>query len=152
MIAFIRAKRIAFVAMLLLPALVFAQSTASGNMHLVSAADLATVLRGHGPKPLVLQVGPERLYRTAHIRGAEYAGMAAESAGMQKLRDRVQGLKRNAAIVIYCGCCPWEHCPNMRPAYEELRKMGFSNVKALYLPTNFKTDWDDRGYPTEKSN
>ncbi|MGH9522040.1 MAG: rhodanese-like domain-containing protein [Terriglobales bacterium] len=125
-----------------------AQASVPG-MQRISAADLAAVLRGSGPKPLVLQVGPQMLYRTAHIAGSEYAGMAAEPAGLQKLRERVRGLKRNTHIVIYCGCCPWEHCPNIQPAYDELRKMGFTNVKALYLPNNFKTDWHDRGYPTE---
>jgi hypothetical protein len=28
--------------------------------------------------------------------------------------------------------------------------MGFKNVKALELPENLKTDWIDKGYPTEK--
>jgi len=115
----------------------------------ISAQQLAAILDAKGAKPLVLQVGPQMLYRTAHIQGAEYAGMAAEPAGLQKLRDRVQKLKRTAEIVIYCGCCPWEHCPNIHPAYAELHKMGFTNVKALYLPNNFKTDWHDKGYPTQ---
>ena len=110
---------------------------------------LSTVLSGSGPKPLVLQVGPHLLYRTAHIRGAQYAGPASEPAGIELIRNRVHGLKHGAAIVIYCGCCPWNHCPNIHPAYAELQKMGFTNVKALYLPNNFKTDWHDKGYPTE---
>lgn len=126
-----------------------AAQTSSPDIPNISAEDLAKVLKSSGPKPLILQVGPQMLYRTAHIQGAEYAGMAAEPAGLQKLRDRVKGLKHNAAIVIYCGCCPWEHCPNIHPAYAELHKMGFSNVKALYLPNNFKTDWHDKGYPTQ---
>jgi thiosulfate/3-mercaptopyruvate sulfurtransferase len=119
------------------------------DISTISAQQLAAILDAKGTKPLVLQVGPQMLYRTAHIQGAEYAGMAAEPAGLQKLRVRVQKLKRTAEIVIYCGCCPWEHCPNIHPAYAELHKMGFTNVKALYLPNNFKTDWHDKGYPTQ---
>lgn len=125
------------------------QQATSQDMQRISASDLAAVLRGIGPKPLILQVGPQMLFRTAHIHGAEYAGMAAEPAGLQKLRARVKGLKRTQAIVIYCGCCPWEHCPNIHPAFAELLRMGFTNVRALYLPNNFKTDWHDKGYPTE---
>lgn len=120
------------------------------EMPRISAADLAAVLGGSGEKPLVLQVGVARLFRYAHIRGSEYAGPASEAEGIEMLRKRVQALPRTAAIVIYCGCCPWEHCPNVHPAYDELRKMGFRNVKALYLPSNFKFDWDDKGYPTAK--
>lgn len=120
------------------------------EMPRISAEDLAAVLRGSGAKPLVLQIGVARLFRYAHIRGSEYAGPASEAAGIEMLRKRVQALPRAASIVIYCGCCPWEHCPNVHPAYDELRKMGFRNVKALYLPNNFKFDWDDKDYPTAK--
>jgi hypothetical protein len=28
--------------------------------------------------------------------------------------------------------------------------MGFSNVKVLYIPDNFGTDWVDKGYPVAK--
>jgi thiosulfate/3-mercaptopyruvate sulfurtransferase len=117
----------------------------------ISAEELAAVLAAGGQKPLVLQVGVSRLFRYAHIRGSEFAGPASEPAGLDLLRNRVRGLKRDTAIVIYCGCCPWEHCPNIHPAYGELRRLGFTNVKALYLPNNFKFDWDDKGYPTEKN-
>jgi thiosulfate/3-mercaptopyruvate sulfurtransferase len=126
-------------------------SIAAPEIATISASDLAATLRGSGPKPLILQVGPQRLYRYAHIPGAEYVGAASEPAGIEALRKRVQGMKRTAAIVIYCGCCPWQHCPNIQPAYDELRKLGFRNARALYLPNNFKTDWDDKGYPTEKA-
>lgn len=143
-------KRIVLIALLAVAGTLFAQSPTPDNVQRISAAELAAILHGSGPKPLILSVGPERLYRTAHIQGAEYAGMAAEPAGLQELRERVQKLKRTAEIVIYCGCCPWQHCPNIHPAYNELRKMGFTHVKALYLPNNFKTDWDDAGYPTNK--
>ncbi len=116
----------------------------------IGAEELAAVLNGKDPKPLVLQVGVARLYRYSHIRGAEYAGPASEPQGVEGLRKRVQALPKTQAIVIYCGCCPWEHCPNVEPAYKELRTLGFTNVKALYLPNNFKFDWEDKGYPTEK--
>ena len=52
--------------------------------------------------------------------------------------------------MIYCGCCPLAHCPNLRPAYTALKELGFSRLRILNLPENFGTDWADRGYPTER--
>jgi rhodanese-related sulfurtransferase len=101
-------------------------------------------------KPLLLAVGPHSLYAQAHIPGSEYMGGGSSEAGQQKLRERVKALPHNTAIVIYCGCCPWGHCPNMRPAFQELKSLGFTNVKALYITDNFGTDWVDKGYPVAK--
>ncbi len=119
--------------------------------HLLQPDDLAKTIRAaKGDKPLVLMVGFHVLYAQAHIPGAEFAGPASEEKGMQQLRARVNALPRHRSIVLYCGCCPWEHCPNVEPAYKELRAMGFSNVKVLYLANNFGTDWMSKGYPVEK--
>ncbi len=101
-------------------------------------------------KPLLLDVGFRMLFDESHIPGSEFVGPAARSDGLSALRDRVQPLKRSTFIVIYCGCCPWSHCPNMGPAYHLLQSMGFTHVKALYLPENFEVDWIDKGYLTER--
>jgi hypothetical protein len=98
-------------------------------------------------KPLILQVGSYMLYGEAHIPGSEYAGPGSEAAGLNLLRQKVGSLARNTPIVIYCGCCPWTHCPNIGPAYKVLHEMGFTNLKALYLANNFGTDWVSKGYP-----
>jgi hypothetical protein len=90
------------------------------------------------------------MYTQAHIVSAEYLGAGSSDAGQQKLRERVKALSHNTAIVIYCGCCPWGHCPNMHPAYKALHSLGFTNVKALYVTNNFGADWVDKGYPTAK--
>ncbi|MDE3149320.1 MAG: rhodanese-like domain-containing protein [Acidobacteriota bacterium] len=101
-------------------------------------------------KPLVLQVGFHVLFTEAHIPGAEYAGPAAEPSGLQNLQTRVSKLPRNKLIVIYCGCCPWSHCPNIGTAFQKLRQMGFTNVKALYLADNFGADWVNKGFPVAR--
>jgi thiosulfate/3-mercaptopyruvate sulfurtransferase len=62
----------------------------------------------------------------------------------------VKSLPHDKLIVLYCGCCPWGHCPNVRPAYHQLNAMGFNHVKVLYIANNFGTDWVDKGYPTIK--
>lgn len=100
--------------------------------------------------PLILNVGPRTLYDQAHIRGAEYMGAGSSEEGRAKLAARVKALSKNTAIVLYCGCCPWEHCPNVDPALGMLEKMGFNNVKVLYIAHNIGTDWVDKGYPVER--
>ncbi len=119
--------------------------------QLMQPAELAAILRsGSGEKPLVLQTGSHVLFAESHIPGSEYAGAGANEAGLQALRDRVKGLKRSQFLVIYCGCCPWHMCPNIRPAYWQLQKMGFTRVKVLYLADNFGADWVEKGYPVAK--
>jgi thiosulfate/3-mercaptopyruvate sulfurtransferase len=114
------------------------------------AALAATVQSASAMRPLVLQVGFRKLFDEAHIVAAEYAGPGRESDGISLLQKRVAKLPKDSAIVIYCGCCPWDHCPNMGAAFSELRRLGFRNVKALYIPHDFGTDWIDKGYPVTK--
>jgi thiosulfate/3-mercaptopyruvate sulfurtransferase len=118
--------------------------------QLIAPEDLSKLLKSARPKPLVLQVGPHTLYAQAHIPGAEFMGAASGDEGKQKLRDRVKLLPKTSAIVIYCGCCPWSHCPNIHPAYLLLHSLGFTNVKVLYIADNFGTDWGSKGYPVVK--
>ena len=99
--------------------------------------------------PLVLQVGPRSFFDQAHMLGSEYAGTASTEAGLDTLRKRVETLARERWVVLYCGCCPWDKCPNIRPAWNELHRLGFTHVQALYLPTSFGTDWVDKGLPVE---
>jgi hypothetical protein len=121
-----------------------------GSADLIHPAELARALSSAGAKPIVLNVGPRVIYLQAHISGAEYMGPAGSPEGLEKLRARAASLPRDSFLVIYCGCCPWEHCPNIRPAYKELKQMGFTRVKVLYIATSFGTDWVEKGYPTAK--
>lgn len=124
---------------------------APGSAQLINPEDLLRILQApKEEKPLILNVGPSLLYMQAHIPGSEYIGAGSDSQGIESLRRRVKALPRNKFIVLYCGCCPWSHCPNVRPAYNELHKAGFTNVKVLYIADNFGTDWVDKGYPTIK--
>jgi thiosulfate/3-mercaptopyruvate sulfurtransferase len=119
--------------------------------NLIQPADLAAMLQSSGaPKPLILQVGFRTMYVQSHILGAEYAGPANEEAGLRRLRERVAALPKDAAIVLYCGCCPWDHCPNVGAAFAALRGLGFSHVKVMYVAENFGDDWVSKGYPAAK--
>lgn len=115
---------------------------------LIQPAELAAVLGSpKAGKPVILQVGFRVLYEQAHIPGAEYVGAASEAAGLSGLRARVKKLPKDAFIVLYCGCCPWAKCPNIKPAYAALKSLGFSNVKRLKIAKNFGADWVAKGYP-----
>ena len=127
-----------------------AQGPGIGNDHLIAPDELAKVLQGNGPKPIILNVGPRMLYEQAHIKGAEYVGAGSEPAGIDALRMRAKTLSKKQQIVLYCGCCPWSHCPNVGPAYRELSSLGFTNVKVLFIADNIGTDWVYKGYPTAK--
>ncbi len=112
---------------------------------------LLHLLKGNGTeKPLMLQVGSHIMYAEGHIPGSEYVGQGSQPAGLLQLQNRVKSLPRKKAIVLYCGCCPWNRCPNLAPAFTKLREMGFTNVRVLYLADNFGTDWANKGYPVEQ--
>jgi thiosulfate/3-mercaptopyruvate sulfurtransferase len=117
-----------------------------GSNQLIQAEELAQALKG-ARKPVVLYVGPKSIYAQAHIPGAENIGPVVRPEGMEKLRARLTSLAKDSPVVIYCGCCPWDHCPNIRPAYAELKKARFTNVRVLYLENSFGANWKDKGLP-----
>jgi len=116
--------------------------------HMISPEELNQLLKAQ--QPLVLQIGPRALYDQAHIPGAEFMGATSEPAGMNALLTRVKSEPKDKLIIVYCGCCPWKNCPNVHPAYRELRNLGYTNVRVLYIAHNFGVDWADKGYPTAK--
>jgi hypothetical protein len=117
---------------------------------LIDPAQVATLVRSKAKKPLILQVGSHVLFQQAHIPGSEYVGAASTADGRQQLRNRVASLSKDKLIILYCGCCPWDHCPNVKPAYQELHSAGFTNLKVMYIAHNFGSDWVDKGFPTSK--
>ncbi|MGA7752203.1 MAG: rhodanese-like domain-containing protein [Candidatus Sulfotelmatobacter sp.] len=127
------------------------QATSIPTARLIQPEELVKLLQTAGTeKPLMIQVGSHVLYTQAHIPGSEYIGPASSDAGLQKLRERVAPLPRSKFIVLYCGCCPWGHCPNVKPADDALHALGFTNVKVLYIADNFGMNWVEKGYPTAK--
>jgi thiosulfate/3-mercaptopyruvate sulfurtransferase len=114
--------------------------------QLMAPADLATTINNAaGKKPLIICVGPGSL-----IKGSINIGPAKEKQNLVKLKKELTGLPKDRDIVIYCGCCPFDHCPNIRPAFTLLNEMKFSNAHLLNLEHNIKLDWVDKGYPQEK--
>jgi rhodanese-related sulfurtransferase len=118
---------------------------------LIEPAQLAPRLKGPpAARPIVYYVGFGVLYRSKHIPGAEFVGPASKQEGLQALREAALKHPRSQEIVIYCGCCPWDNCPNMRPAFQTLKEMGFVNLKALDIPERLGDDWTAKGFPIVK--
>jgi hypothetical protein len=121
------------------------------DSDLMQPAALAARLSSSEPKPKILYVGFPILYRSKHIPGAELAGPASKPEGLDLLKQRAAKIPRDQELVIYCGCCPWDRCPNVRPAFRLLREMGFTRLKLVPIETNMSTDWIGKGYPVEKA-
>ena len=115
--------------------------------QLMPPAELAAMLKNPNAKlPVIFCIGPAN-----YIKGAIDIGPARDKANIEKLRKQVSAFPKDTSIVIYCGCCPYNPCPNVRPAFNLLSEMKFTNHKLLDLPHNFKTDWIDKGYPVKEN-
>ncbi len=101
-------------------------------------------------RTVVFNVGPAILFSHAHVPGARALGEAGTDSGYQALVKAIAATPKDTQIVVYCGCCPYRHCPNVHPANRALHASGRKNVKLLDLPENFRTDWEQKGYPVER--
>ncbi len=118
------------------------------NAATLTPEELARALKSPGAgKPALFHVGFRVLFAQAHIPGSQFAGPGREAAGLDALRKAVSKLPKTTEIVLYCGCCPWERCPNLEKPWKMLVSDGFANVKVLKIPTNFGRDWVDKGFP-----
>ncbi len=139
------ALSILFLVGLLSVALTFADKQAEPwtPFQLMEPAILAETINSPGSnKPLIISIGP-----AATIKTSVAIGPGSEAPNLAKLEALLQPVDRNREVVIYCGCCPFTRCPNVRPAFTLLNKLKFTNAKLLNLSTNLKTDWIDKGYP-----
>lgn len=123
----------------------------SAPSQLIQPEDLARLLADTTTRrPAVLHVGFKVLFRSGHIPGSRYIGPASTPDGLAALKQVLREIPRQQAVVLYCGCCPWTDCPNVRPAFQAAREMGLKNVRLLYLPENLQHDWIDKGLPISK--
>jgi thiosulfate/3-mercaptopyruvate sulfurtransferase len=113
--------------------------------QLMEPAVLAKAIDSSKELPVIISVGP-----AATIPGSLAIGMTNSAEGVKKLKAQLTNLPKDKKIVIYCGCCPFEHCPNVRPAIDALKEMKFTNYYLLNIPHNIKKDWIDQGYPVSK--
>jgi thiosulfate/3-mercaptopyruvate sulfurtransferase len=135
-----------YATLFLLAACLFGADKELGDKDLIQPDQAAKELKS----ALVIHVGFPVLYRSAHITGTSFAGPGSKAEGIADLKKAVAGQPHDRDIILYCGCCPFDKCPNIRPALAALHEMGFTHVKAMMVETNLKTDWIDKGFPTEK--
>ena len=112
----------------------------------IQAEDLAKELAKSPSSLTIVCTGFRRLFNSGHITGAQFHGPAGTDEGLKDLTAWAYSLPRSTKIVIYCGCCPMERCPNIRPAFSALRNLGFKDVRVLILPYDFAVDWAARGF------
>ncbi|HAL83598.1 MAG TPA: hypothetical protein DCO83_16300 [Mucilaginibacter sp.] len=111
--------------------------------QLMEPADLAAMIKAPAAnKLLIFNIGA-----VEDIKGAKHIGPVSDKANFETFKNALGPLPKNTAIVIYCGCCPFTKCPNIRPAFLELKKLGFTNFKLLNLSKNLNTNWTSKGYP-----
>ena len=113
--------------------------------QLVETKDLAaTIEKNEAEKLLILSIGPDSV-----IKGSIHIGATHEHQNLENLKTYLNDVPKDKEVIIYCGCCPFSRCPNIRPAFKMLMDLGFKNAKLLNIPNNIKTDWIDHDYPTE---
>lgn len=114
------------------------------SKQLVAPDALATTLKTNKDVPVIFSVGPGAI-----IPNSIDIGMVNDEKNLDKFKEQLSKLPKSTNIVIYCGCCPYEHCPDVRPAIATLKSMQFTNYHLLDLPHNIKTDWISKGYPVK---
>lgn len=119
--------------------------------EIVAPATLAAHLEKFDPQLHVVYVGSRKSYKGVHIPRALFGGPITKAKETELLAEAVKGIPHDAEITIYCGCRPFSLCPNIRPAYEILKAMGYAHIQALKLNTSFDRDWAEKGYPVEIS-
>ena len=128
----------------------FAQEPWSKN-QLIEPSELAAIITNENVKPpFIISVSPEGAHGIGPgkgIKGAVDFGAADEPQNLEKLKSSLEELPKDTEIVLYCGCCPFDVCPNIRPAFSLLNEMGFTHHKLLNLEKNIRVDWLNKDYP-----
>jgi hypothetical protein len=110
---------------------------------LIQPAELAALIRNPKSNPIyIFNIGV-----VEDIKGAKKLGEASKKENLEKLNAALKAIPKSSRIVIYCGCCPFDKCPNIRPAFNLMKNSGYSNGKLLNIPLNLKQDWISKGYP-----
>lgn len=94
---------------------------------------------------VVVNIGPDAI-----IKNSFNAGPGQDDASIKKMKTYLNKVSKDKEVVLYCGCCPFIKCPNIRPAFKTVTNLGFKNVKLLNIPQNIKVDWIDKGYPVNE--
>lgn len=115
--------------------------------QLIQPSTLAAIIKNpKAVKPKIYNIGV-----VEDIKGAINMGAANEKENLERFKKAISKLPKNTQLIVYCGCCPFDRCPNIRPAFKALQSAGLTQARLLNLPTNIKVDWINKGYPLNKS-
>jgi thiosulfate/3-mercaptopyruvate sulfurtransferase len=150
-------KRLPFATILAAAAMIAQQPNGAAinppwtSAEVIHPDDLASQIQNKATAPAVFQVGFAVLFKSKHVPGSVYAGPGNKDEGLADLKKAVADVPKDRQIVLYCGCCPWDHCPNMKPAYSLLHSLGYTKIKVVEIPNSFAKDWAEKGLPVEGS-
>jgi thiosulfate/3-mercaptopyruvate sulfurtransferase len=113
--------------------------------QLMEPSALAEKLAKPGEHPIVINIGPSGV-----IAEAIDIGPGQEAANIARLKTELSKFSKDREVVVYCGCCPFKDCPNIRPAFSALKEAGFERPYLLNLTENLRVDWIAKGYPMAK--
>ena len=123
----------------------YAQAPIWKKEQLMPTQELADKIKTNAKdKPLIFNVGP-----MDNIKGAVGVGAATNITFADKMKGNLAMENKNRVVVVYCGCCSYQSCPNIKPAYDILIAQGFKNTRVLELPEGLKPDWVAKDYPME---
>lgn len=122
----------------------FAHNEPWKKEQLMPTKDLADRINSKKDVPVVLNIGPME-----NIKNAIAIGSMNSIFAKDKIQSALANFDKNKEVVVYCGCCSYGSCPNIRPAYEKVQELGYKKVKVLEIPEGIKPDWVAKGYPME---
>jgi hypothetical protein len=124
----------------------FSQAPTWKKEQLMPTQELADKIKTNAKdKPIIFNVGPME-----NIKTAVFVGRATSATCVEKMKSTLAMESKTKPIVVYCGCCSYASCPNIKPAYDALIGLGFKNTKVLELPEGIKPDWVAKDYPMEE--
>jgi hypothetical protein len=112
--------------------------------QLMNPAELAARLKSGNHLPVIFNIGPSGL-----ISQAIDIGPGEVDANIDTMKKELAKLPKDREVVVYCGCCPFKNCPNIRPAFNALNEAGMKNAFLLNLSENLRVDWISKGYPMD---
>ena len=114
------------------------------NSQLIEPSDLNIIISKQNKLPNIISVGPGKV-----IPNSIGVGECRYEKNLNILKNHLLSFSKDSEIILYCGCCPFKDCPNIRPAFSLLNSLGYKNHKLLNIRNNIKTDWIDMKYPID---